>query len=184
MAKQGHPVWELRAAEEDDGGNAVLVRKKEEPERRASRGGRVWKGQRVACIRRGQVEMGFIESLVDALGKVLEEADLGEEDEVVVEVMFDDGLDTLPMDCLMLDDDVEVEDCLEEAEDEINDIEEALGVEDEEEEDEAAHDDEGDEDDDHHGFSAQLKRAVNHLAGAVERAMERGNKPGSCDGCA
>jgi len=190
--RRGHPIWEIRESEPGDGGDAVLVRKQEEREvdlrtaravpRRCLR-----RGDRVASMRRSGLDEGVVERIVDALGEILEELDLDvENDQVVVEVLFDDGaMDALHPDMLLLDDAL-VDDELDAAADEDDEDEEDDGAEEGEEPEE------GDDSDAEDPFSleaaaagpwTEIRRAAYRLADAWEAAVARGAQGRPCRGC-
>lgn len=197
LAKRGHPVWEIRPAEPDDGGNAVLVRKEEEREvslRGARKRSCVRPGDRVAAVRRGQVESGVIHQILDTLGGVLSQMDLGQDDNLVVEIRFDDGMESVPSDLVLSDDDVAESDLHQDDDGAPHESDSPDGTDPEPkaqlhgDADHGLHQKEdapphvrGHEA--HAGLMSDIRRQAHRLADAVEAALARGAAPGPCAGC-
>jgi|3_EtaG_2_1085321.scaffolds.fasta_scaffold39526_3 hypothetical protein len=181
LEKTGHPVWDVRPAEEGDGGGHVLVRKCEErdPEllqktgrrtksaiiRTAHR--RIFKaGDTVGHIRQGQLIEGIILQLLQSL------AEGGEDIQEEAEVDFGGEIELIPIEELLLEEEM--------PEDGGSEI--VLVIEDEmaaEDGDCACQEEEGD------GFDiwSRIKHAAHRLADAVEEAAKNGPPPTPCKGC-
>tara|TARA_R110002110_G_scaffold16569_30_gene71717 strand:- start:601 stop:1242 length:642 start_codon:yes stop_codon:yes gene_type:complete len=173
LQKKGHPVWDMRPAEEGDGGDHVLIRKCEErdPEllrtksaiiRTAHR--RIFKaGDTVGHIRQGQLIEGIILQLLQSL------AEGGETIQEEAEVDFGGEIELIPIEELLLE-----EEMPEEGSTEI-----VLVMEDEPVIEECGCEEEGE------GFDiwSRIKQAAHRLADAVDEAAKNGPPPTPCKGC-